>query len=184
MNRLQVALIALFVGWVLSQLTEYIKGKRKTTKLKSAIELELNDLEELLKQREKTAKSSALKYGHNGNYAFSIGAPISTPVLDAYYSEVAASFTSEQRYNIRVFRDHIRSYNSIIKWLEETIPAKTTQNETVFKLFEAYKQSSFARVYIKAANKVGGREKIEDDHEDLNNLRETFNHLSAKLAFK
>ncbi|GIB74198.1 hypothetical protein VCSRO94_2336 [Vibrio cholerae] len=62
MNRLQVALIALVVGWGLSQLTEYVKAKRKIKKLKSAIELELQDLEELLEQREKTAKSSALSY--------------------------------------------------------------------------------------------------------------------------
>ena len=48
MDKLQVALIALFVGWGLSQLTEYVKTKQKAKKLKSAIELELRDLEELL----------------------------------------------------------------------------------------------------------------------------------------
>ncbi|HHX8497207.1 hypothetical protein [Vibrio diabolicus] len=184
MDRLQVALIALIVGWGLSQLTEYIKAKQKTKKLKSAIELELKDLEELLKQREKTAKSSALNYGHNNNYMCSLGAPISTPVLDAFYSEVAASFTHEQRYNIRVFRDHIRAYDSIVEWVEEMPSGGATQNEIVFKLFEAYKQSSFALVYIKEANKVGGREKIADDHESLNKLRETFKELTPKLAFR
>ncbi|HDZ9391814.1 TPA: hypothetical protein RUZ63_003028 [Vibrio cholerae] len=184
MDRLQVALIALVVGWGLSQLTEYVKAKRKIKKLKSAIELELQDLEELLEQREKTAKSSALSYGHNNKYTCSLGVPISTPVLDAFYSDVAASFTPEQRYNIRVFRDHIRAYGSIVEWVEEMTSGYATQNEIVFKLFEAYKQASFALVYIKEANKVGGRQKIADDHESLNRLRETFKELTPKLALK
>ncbi|HAS6355107.1 TPA: hypothetical protein ACGVB5_004693 [Vibrio vulnificus] len=184
MDRLYVALIALILGWGLSQLTEYVKSKQKTKKLKSAIELELRDLEELLKQRENTAKSSALNYGHNHNYAFSLGAPISTPVLDAFYAEVAASFTNEQRYNIRVFRDHVRAYSCIVEWAEEMGSGYATQNEIVFKLFEAYKQASFALVYIKEVNKVGGREKIADDHESLNKLRESFKELTPKLALK
>lgn len=184
MDRLQVALIALIVGWGLSQLTEVVKSKLKNKKLKKAISLELNDMEELLAERTRTAKKSALNYGHNNNYTCSLGAPISTLVLDAFYSDVADSFTIEQRYNIRVFKDHLRAYNSIIDWIEKNTSGSAKQNEIVFKLFEAYKQTAFAHEYIKAANGQGGREKISDDHDNLNKLRNEFKSLTPKLAFK
>jgi hypothetical protein len=184
MDRLQVALIALTVGWGLSQLTEVVKSKLKNQKLKKAISLELKDMEELLAERVRSAKESALTYGHNVNYTCSLGAPISTPVLDAFYSDVADSFIKEQRYNIRVFKDHLRAYNSIIDWVEKNTTGSVKQNEIVFKLFEAYKQTAFAHEYIKAANEHGGREKIGDDHENLNKLRNEFKALTPKLAFK
>jgi hypothetical protein len=184
MDRLQVALIALVVGWGLSQLTEVVKSKLKNKRLKRAISLELNDMEELLAERVRSAKESALNYGHNNNYALSLGAPMSTPVLDAFYSDVADIFIKEQRYKIRVFKDHLRAYNSIVDWVENNSSCSATQNEIVFKLFEAYKQTAFAHEYIKAANEQGGREKIGDDHDNLNILRNEFKALTSKLAFK
>lgn len=184
MDRLQVALISLCLGWGLAQLTEFIKNKSKIKKLKKAVSTELSDLEILLTERKSTAKNSALQYGQNGNYSCSLGAPISSPVLDAYYHEVAESFTDEQRYNIRVFRDHVRAYNSIVEWVERLGSKSATQNEVVFKLFEAYKQSAFAHEYIKAANSVGGYQKIGDDHEALEALREDFKKLTPQLAWK
>lgn len=184
MDRLQVALIALVVGWGLSQLTELMKSKCKIKKLKLAISLELKDLEVLLDERKRTAKKSALEYGHDNKYSYSLGAPVSTPVLDAFYCDVADSFIQEQRYNIRVFRDHIRAYNSIVEWLEKNSSGTATQNEIVFKFFESYKQTAFASVYIKEANKVGGSVKIADDHESLNQLRSEFPDLIEQLAIK
>jgi hypothetical protein len=184
MDRLQVALIALVVGWGLSQLTELIKSKCKIKKLKLAISLELTDLEILLGERNKTAKKSALEYGHDHNYSCSLGAPVSTPVLEAFYCDVADSFTQEQRYNIRVFRDHIRAYNSIVEFIEKNSSGTATQNEIVFKLFEAYKQTAFASIYIHEANKVGGIVKISDDHESLEQLRSELPGLIEQLAIK
>jgi len=183
-DKLEIALVALLVGWVLSQLTELLKSKCKIKKLKLAISLELKDLEELLGERNKTAKKSALEYGHALNYTCSLGAPVSTPVIDAFYSDVADSFTKEQRYNIRVFRDHIRAYNSIVEFIEKNSSGTATQNEIVFKLFEAYKQTAFASIYIHEANKVGGIVKITDDHESLNQLRSSLPELINKLAIK
>lgn len=183
MDRLQVALISLFLGWLLAQLTEVIKNKCKIKKLKEAISTELFDLEVLLDERKKTAKKSSLEYGKNSYYLCSLGAPISSPVLDAYYHEVAESFSVEQRYNIRVLRDHIRAYNYIVDWVEKLNSKVVTTNEVVFKLFEAYKQSAFAHEYIKAANNIGGSEKISDDHETLKALREEFKTLSNQLPF-
>jgi len=184
MDRLQVALIALIVGWALSQLTELLKSKCKIKKLKLAISLELEDLEELLGERSKTAKKSTLAYGHASNFTCSLGAPVSTPVIDNFYSDVADSFTKEQRYNIRVFLDHIRAYNSIVEFIEKNSSGTATQNEIVFKLFEAYKQTAFASIYIHEANKVGGGVKITDDHESLTQLRSSFPELIKKLAIK
>ncbi|HFQ5440682.1 TPA: hypothetical protein ACGUPU_001707 [Vibrio vulnificus] len=184
MDRLQVALISLCLGWVLAQLTEVVKNKSKEKKLKEAISTELGDLEHLLTERKKTAKRSSLNYGKDSNFTCSLGAPISSPVLDAYYHEVAESFTIEQRYNIRVFRDHVRAYNSIVEWVEKLSSQSATQNEIVFKLFEAYKQSAFAHEYIKAANSVGGYEKIGDDHEALEVLRKELKTLTLQLAWK
>ncbi|MBB1435604.1 hypothetical protein H5186_17475 [Pseudoalteromonas sp. SG41-2] len=184
MDRLQVALIALVVGWGLSQLTELIKSKSKIKKLKLAISTELKDLEILLGERSETAKKSALEYGHNHNYSCSLGAPVSTPVLDAFYCDVADSFTEEQRYNIRVFRDHIRAYNSIVEFIEKNSSGTATQNNIVFKLFEAYKQTAFASIYIHEANKVGGIVKVLDDHENLEQLRSELPGLIDQLAIK
>lgn len=184
MDKLQIALISICVGWGLSQLTEIVKWHCKKKKLKSVISDELQELTELLNERSTTAKTSSLAYGHDGKYICSLGAPISTPVIDSFYSEVADRFTRAQRYNIRVLRDQIRAYNSIVEWIERNSSGSATQNEIVFKLFEAYKQTAFAHVYIKAANESGGKEKIGDDHEKLNSLRDTFIELTPKLAFK
>ena len=184
MDRLQVALIALSVGWALSQLTEVIKSKCRINRLKLAISTELKDLEVLLSERMSTAKGASLKYGHDGYYVCSLGAPVSTPVLDAYYYEVAENFSEEQRYNIRVLRDHIRAYSTIVEWVENNTSGKATQNEIVFKLFEAYKQAAFASVFIKAANEVSGKEKIVDEHESLNELRKEFKVLTPQLALR
>ncbi len=184
MDKLEVALIALVIGWGLSQLTELIKSTYKIKKLKLAISLELQDLEILLDESNKTAKKSALEYGHDHKYTYSLSPPISTPVLDAFYCDVADSFTVEQRYNIRVFRDNIRTYNSIVESLEKNSSGTMTQNEIVFKLFEAYKKAAFASLYIHEANKVGGTVKITNDHKAINKLRDELPALSEQLAFK
>ena len=136
MDRLQVAIVALLTGWVLSQLTELLKSKWRVNKLKKAIELELEDIEKLLSERVDSAKKTSLNYGHNDNFIYSVAVPISTPVLDAFYSEVADKFTEAQRYNLRVFRDQLNSYKSNLEWLEKCKTLEATQNEIVFKLFE------------------------------------------------
>ncbi len=181
MTKLEIALGATSFGWLLAQATEVIKSYLRTSSKKSAVVEEMFELKMLLSEGADSAKKSAFKCGKNGIICFSIGAQLITPVFYSFYPEVADKFTDWARFNIRTFYNHLQHYNDAICWLQNIKSGEVAPTEITFKLFEAYKQASFAVVYLEGCNESGGKEKITDSHPKLSQLRETIQKESQTL---
>ena len=57
MDKAYISLVSVCVGWLLSQLTEYIKNKAKKDKLKKAVKSEIADITSIIF----TARNKSLK---------------------------------------------------------------------------------------------------------------------------
>ena len=172
MSKMEIALYAATFGWALAQATELLRSYFRIRSKKASIVDELFELKMLLTEGAESARRSALNYGKHGDFSYSLGSQLSTPVFDSFYHEVADKFTDWQRFNIRTFHNHLTFYNNLVRDIREIKSGSLSQNEVVLKIFEAYKQASFSVIYLEACDESGGKEKLTNNHPKIEALRE------------
>ncbi|MDU0353752.1 hypothetical protein RS130_07295 [Paraglaciecola aquimarina] len=184
MSKFEIALYAVGFGWLLAQGTEFIRSVFTNKSKKNSVVEEMYELKIILDESSEIARTSAMKYGHDGHHAFILPSKLTSPVFDAYYHEVAVSFSGWQRFNIRTFHSHLTQYNNAIDWLQKTDYEKRTTNAIIFKLFEVYKQASMSIAYLKGCEESGGREKLCSSHPIMMELSERMSEESQSLHFR
>ncbi len=179
MDKAYISLVSVCVGWLLSQLTEYIKNKAKKDKLKKAVKSEIADITSIIFTARNKSLKNSISYGHNGCYTFSLSSQMQLPITEKYYTEIFSLFTDTQRQNYRMLMQHLNFYNQAVKFFEDESKNNLSQNMIIHKLFTAYKHLAFAHVFITA---LSSDETIDDHHPKLVRLREHFKKQIPKLA--
>lgn len=180
MSDLITVISSFILGFVLSQLNEFIKGKKRIGNSLKAIEIELLDLEKILFERVESSKIAANNC-ISSNYSFPLSPTISTPALNKYYVDLLSHYEANQRYNLTALIDLLKSFNKITEWIESKGISECTSIEITNKAINRYRSSLFAYELIKEANKKGGQEKIGEDHSSYIKAKEEIDLLNKKL---
>lgn len=131
------ALIGVGLGWLLSQLTDLIKEKRRKGKVVNSVYTELSDINAWLVRMLRQTKY-ALQLMVLDQRVSSIPGKIHTFIFDEHFHEICMELSRDARIGLTDSYDSIKTINELIDQLKELIDNQTENaNQKLCQKFEA-----------------------------------------------
>lgn len=179
MTKFEIAISAVFIGFVLSQSVDLFKYRwgiyRKKKAIKDEIKVLAIEFEERIQRIETILNDISLKR-FNG---IPIPSVISTTIYKNHYPEVAPFFSADERKAISLLYNDVTNYN-------EEAQNKNSQNIDACKssLVKLYSYCQMGKVSTEYFNKYGGNNLLSEDHNKLQEIHKITNKFASKYLIQ
>ena len=175
MTKFEIAISAVFIGFILSQSVDLFKYRwsiyRKKKAVKDEIKVLTLEFQERIQRIEEILNDLSLKK-YNGIPTPSI---IPNIIYENHYPEVAPFFSSNERKAISLIYNDVKNYN-------EATERKNSKNIDTKKslLVELYAYCQMGKVSSEYFNKYGGNNLLHKDQGKLQEIHDATNKLAGK----
>ncbi|HHC6563288.1 TPA: hypothetical protein ACN36J_004531 [Vibrio parahaemolyticus] len=119
-SKVVVALVSVSLGWTLSQLTEFLREKRKTKKIREAFDAELEDMAIKLENAVKKCTDYRDNLTSENSSLYVAPQPIKTIIFENYFHEVYTLFSKYERNSLTTLYGHVDHLNKRLESMDGT----------------------------------------------------------------
>jgi len=175
MSKFEIAISAVFFGFVLSQVVDLLKYKWQIFRKKIAISEEIEGLS--IELDERLSRIESILESLNSNHLVGALSPSVIPITiyEYHYAEVAPFFSAAERKAISQLYSCVKNYNDdAIKTEFSDISAKK------LSLLELYYHSLMGKNCAEYFIKFGSKKLLSNDDEKLDMINKEVNLLASK----